>query len=740
MKSRLRPSHSSLSRRTVFKGAGAAAFASASGASFNRSVRAAGHEGHSANSGAKPNIIVVVLDDVGFADLGCYGSEIDTPAMDGLAARGLSYTNFHVTALCAPTRASLLTGRNAHAVDVGTIAEFGTDRPGYRGYIRPDVPTAADLLRKEGYGTYAVGKWHLSPVLDVNGWGPFDHWPTSRGFDKWYGFHGPLADHWHPELFENTVASYPDKSDGYHLSEDLTDRAIDYLRDHQTGRDQPFFLYLAYGACHWPLHVSEDYIARYRGRYDQGWDDIRIARHRRQVDEGTIPAATPLSPRNPGVPAWGDLTAREQAFAARTQEVYAAFLEHTDAQIGRLLASLPKDAEENTLILVMSDNGASREGSRIGMSDVRRNHYIERETPEDLFSALELLGSEHTFTAYPQGWAQASNTPLKWYKSKTYGGGVRAPLIMSWPGALGEGQRRGQWHHVTDILPTLLDVAGAPPDPSSDGISLAYTFASADTPTKKQIQHFETQGDRALWEKGWKAVAKHEQGTPLEDDPWELFHTDQDFAELTDLSAAEPERLADLKDKWFEEAALNQVLPQDDRTTENFANQVAPPKPSYVFYPGMTRVDRLSTPNIDAFSHRIEAEFMLQKAAESGVILAAGTALAGYELVLHEGVLTYVYAFSRSQHFVARADHALGPGQHSISAEFQLTGSLNGVVTLWVDGRKSAEVRVPRMWRLYATAAGVRCGENPTAPISRLYQGSGRFPGTLQPVRLILDV
>ena len=374
----------------------------------------------------QPNIVIAVLDDVGFGDLGCYGAEHRTPAIDALSEQGTRFSNFHVTALCAPTRACLLTGRNAHAVGVGNIAEWGRDLPGYQGWIRKDVATIGEYLREDGYTTLATGKWHLSAIHDQNGSGPYDHWPVGRGFDRWYGFHGNAMDHWHPEMFENTVAAYPKKDDSYHLSSDLVERSIDYIQDHLSATPQnPFLLYLAFGACHFPLHAPADDIRRQKGRYDVGWDAIREERFRRQNKLGVIPEGTELAPRNPNVPAWDSLTSSQKKIATYGQEVYAAFLEHTDKQIGRLVDFLKAENEfEDTILLVLSDNGAAGGGgSKQGVLDVRRISYYEEETERELESQFQKLGSDDSYGMYASGWAQASNTPLKWYKADTYGGG-----------------------------------------------------------------------------------------------------------------------------------------------------------------------------------------------------------------------------------------------------------------------------------------------------------------------------
>ncbi len=706
-------------------------------------------------SDSAPDIVMIILDDVGYGDLGCFGSEVATPAIDHVARDGLRYTNFHVTSACTPTRACLLTGRNAHRVGAGTIAEFSRDEPGYRGWMSRDAGTIAEVLRPHGYATLAVGKWHLSPLSATNAAGPFDQWPTGRGFDKWYGFQGPLADHWHPELWENTQAVVPSRGSEYHLSTDLTSRAIAYVRDHvSSAPDRPYFLQLAYGACHWPLHVPRNFIDRYRGRYDDGWEAVRRSRFERQRSAGLIPTHAGLVPMNPGIPKWDELSAAERAFAARAQETYAAFLEHTDVEIGRLLDTLSMIGRlDNTLILILSDNGASREGGRIGMSDVRRNHYITPETPEELFSALEELGGDNTFAAYPQGWAQVSNTPLKWYKSNTFGGGIRAPLIVRWPrGGLPGGEDRHQYHHAVDIAPTLMEIAGVDlPEHLDgvaqmplDGISMQYTFtASPTSPTRKQVQHYESYGDRAIWAHGWKALTRHRSGTPFDDDTWELYRLESDFSELQNLADRYPERVEALKTLWYREAAANKVLPLDDRTTEFFAANVLPQRHRYVFFAGMARIDRLSSPDISAHDHRITADLKLGTPPGNGVLVAFGTSVAGYELTLQDGVLVYDYVFSRSERTTVRARRSLDTELHIVGLTMTRTGSTpeeGATVQLTIDDEVVGEGRIPRLWRTYAASAGLRCGLNPTAPISRAYEGPFAFDGILHRLTFEMDL
>jgi len=692
-----------------------------------------------------PHVVVIVLDDVGFADLGCYGSEIATPAMDRLAAHGLRYNNFHVTSMCSPTRACLLTGRNAHAVGVGIITEWATGFPGYRGRITRRAATLAEILRDHAYATFAVGKWHLAPLAEATAAGPFDDWPLGRGFDRWYGFHGALTDQWHPELFEdNHVVDAPP---GRHLSELLVDRAIAYIRDLRSAApERPFFLYLAFGACHWPHQVPAPYVARYRGRYDVGWDAIRAERLARQLALGVVPPGTALAPRNPDVRAWADLSADERRACARLQEVYAGFLEHTDAQVGRLVGVLEAmGLLEDTLLVLLSDNGASPEGGPLGAVNARKHLTYEPDSVDDVLRALDRLGSEHAFNHYPTGWAQVSNTPLKWYKKDTHGGGVRAPLIVHWPARIRDrGAVRPQFHHVIDVVPTVLDVLGieAPavyrgvPQLPIHGVSMAYTFDDPAAPTRRHTQHFEMLGDRAIWHRGWKAVARHDKGTDFEQDRWELYHLEQDFSECHDLAAAEPARLRELVERWWAEAGAYAVLPLDDRDYERVAADVAARRRTrYVYYPGMARIDRLSAPDVSDRSYTIHAEIDVPAEGAAGVLLACGTRFAGYVLYVQDGRPVYEYAYSDRVRHCIRGDAPLPVGRPvTVRFEFRRTGPRAGRGTLFVDDRPVGSVDIPRTWPLHGTAGGLFCGRDGGVPVSHAYTPPFAFTGRIDRV------
>lgn len=696
-----------------------------------------------------PNIAVVVLDDVGFADLSCYGSEGLTPRIDALADNGVRFNNFHVTALCAPTRACLLTGSNAHAVGVGNIAEWGRDHPGYRGFIRPDAPTLAEMLRPQGYHTMALGKWHLSSLDDQNASGPYDHWPIGRGFDRWYGAHGNAIDHFHPEVFENTRQVRLDKRNGYHFTNDLVDHASFYVRDHLVATDdRPFFLYLAFGACHFPLHPPAEYLDAFRGKYDAGWDVLRAERFERQRALGILPEGTSLSPRGPSVPEWTSLSRDEQRLSARTQEAYAAFLNHTDDQIGRLVDMLRAEGQlDNTILMVLSDNGAAAGGPPQGMLDVRRVSYLGPEPLDYLVDSIDLIGTEHSQCIYAPGWSHASNAPLKWFKGDTYGGGTRSPLIVHWPnGKLEEGGLRGQYHHIIDLVPSVLEMAGveAPtthrhrPAMPIQGVSFAYALDHADAPTAKTMQAYETLGDRAMWSDGWKAVVRHQGEASFEDDVWELYHTAEDFAETRNLAESHPDKLMALVNLWDEEARRYNILPMANNTTELYREAVPPPRRRHVLYPGMTRLDRLSAPDIYAFDSVMTAHVSINSERTNGVLVASGDGSGGYEWYLENGVPVFHYIYTREARYEIRGRRPVRAGAQRLGLAIRKTGEASAIVTLTADDTVLGEGPIERMWPIYAPNSGVRCGANSDAPISAAYQGDFAFTETLE--RVIVEV
>ena len=699
---------------------------------------------------AVPNIVFIVLDDVGFSDLGCYGSEIDTPRMDGLAAGGLRYNNFHVTAMCSPTRACLLTGRNAHAVGMGVIAEWSTGLPGYRGRITRRAAMLQEILGAHGYNTFAVGKWHLTPLSEAAAAGPFGDWPLARGFDRWCGFHGALTDQWNPELFEDNHA-IDLAGDGYHLSETLVDRAVAFVRDQQSvAPERPFFLYVAFGACHFPHQVPATYLDKYRGRFDDGWDAIREARLSRQKQLGIIPVSTSLAPRNPGVAAWRTLSADERRVFTRLQEAYAAFLDYTDVQIGRLLAFLSTlGCLDDTLLLLLSDNGASPEGGATGALNVRKHLAYEPETLTEILADIDLIGTARAFNHYPTGWAQTSNTPLKWYKKDTHGGGIRVPLIVHWPGRLRDrGHVRTQYHHVVDVVPTVLEVLGiqAPTIHRGilqlpiHGVSFAYSLDAADAPTLKATQYYEVLGDRALWHRGWKAVARHDRGADFEHDRWELYHTDEDFAECHDLASEHPERLHELVDRWWAEAGANHVLPLDDREYERTAETMrARARSRYVFYPGMARIERLNAPEVTDRSWRLAADAEIPAAGAEGVVLSSGTRLAGYVLYLQGGYCVWEYVYSQKVRYLIRSEATVPIGRVELRYEFTRTGPRRGQGALFVSGNRVGTAAIAKTWPVHGTTGGLYCGRDGGTPVSGAYTPPFTFTGVIHRVVVELE-
>lgn len=536
-----------------------------------------------------PNVVYVLYDDLGFSDFGCFGSEIETPTVDRLAAEGLRYTNFHVTPLCSPTRACLLTGRNHHSAGMGMVPNFSIGYPGYRGQLNASTATIGEIAQAQGYTTLGVGKWHLTPMTHFTGAGPFHQWPLQRGFDRWYGTPDGLTNQWKPDLIEdNHWVDVPDKPD-YHFTADIIDNAISFVHDHRNGSaTKPFFLYVAFCAPHFPHHVPRSYIDKYVPVFEKGWDATRADRIARQKALGLIGADTPLPERNPGVKAWDDYGDEAKQSMVRLQAAFAGMVQHTDEQLGRLVATLEEMGElDNTMFVLFSDNGASQEGGPVGSMNSMR-FFTGYSTPEaelkEIHENLDQVGEAQWINNYATGWSMAGNTPLKRWKQDTHGGGVRSPLIIRYPGEIADpGGIRTQFHHAVDITPTALDVTGleAPAQVKGvdqkplEGRSMRYTFAAPDVPTTTRTQYFEMNGQRAIWQDGWKAVTHHEPMispmlvlsgdaaavTDFDSDRWELYHLDTDWNEIHDLADQEPERLAAMVEAWWAEAEAHDVLP-----------------------------------------------------------------------------------------------------------------------------------------------------------------------------------
>ena len=695
-----------------------------------------------------PDVVVILLDDTGFSHFGCYGSDLTTPTIDALAAGGLRYSNFHVTPLCSPTRAALLTGRNHHTVGMRAISNFDSGYPHMRGAITDHATTMAEVLRDDGYATFAVGKWHLCAMENASAAGPYDQWPCQRGFDRFYGFLEGETDQFSPDLVYDNHRIEPPASpeDGYHLSEDLVDHAIAFIHDSVSIRpDRPFFTYLAFGAMHAPHQAPPEYLAKYRGRFDEGWDVARARWFARQIELGLLPPDTELAPRNPGVEPWDSLPENQRRLAARLQEAFAAFLEHTDAQIGRLVDDLERLGRlDNTLLLVLSDNGASQEGGPFGILHEMKYFNMLVETPDEAVERLDDIGGPHSHANYPWGWAQAGNTPFKWYKQNTHEGGVHVPLIVHWPaGVTDAGAVRDQFHHVNDVAPTVYDLLGiTAPDvyrgrtqlPVS-GQSMRYTFDDPDAPTTKRAQYYEMFGHRAIVADGWKAVTRHTAGTPFDEDTWELYHYDVDRSECHDLAAEHPEKLAELVALWWEEAEDQGVLPLDDRSIELFFTRyrdrsVHPTDRRYTYYPPMAPLPAQVAPGMGGKGFDLAATID-RPAGAGGVLFATGTENSGLSVFVQGDRLVFDYNCFNDHH-VVESGVEVPVGTSVVGVRFRREGA-GATAVLYVDGVACGDLALPFAMHIISSV-GPSVGYDHGSPVSERYSGHFPFEGTLHKV------
>ena len=695
-----------------------------------------------------PNVVVVVLDDTGFSHFGCYGSTIDTPNVDALAAGGLKFTGFHTTSLCSPTRACLLTGRNHHAVGMRSVSNFDTGYPNMRGAIPKTAATLPEILRENGYATFAAGKWHLAPMAECTAAGPFANWPLQRGFDRYYGFLQGETDQFHPELtYDNHHIDPPyTPEEGYHVSEDITDQAGGFIRDLTSlVPERPFFLYLAFGATHAPHQAPQAYLDKYKGRFDAGWDVERARWFDKQKALGVIPADTELSPRNPGVKAWDDLSTNEQKFAARLQEAFAAMLDHTDHQIGRLIEQLKSLGKwENTLFVVLSDNGASQEGGAAGVLDEMKWFNGIPENIDHAVERLDDIGGPNSHSNIPWGWAQVGNTPRRWYKQNTHGGGVRDPLVIHWPGKIeGAGETRTKFCHAIDVTPTILDalglaapdVVGGVPQTPLHGTSFAPTFQSSGAKVERGPQYFEMGGHRGLYMDGWKAVTRHTSGVSFDDDTWELYNLAEDFSETNDLAAQEPERLKAMIDQWWREAEEHGVLPLDDRgALALFRSSMRPGLPSsrrrFVYRPPITRVVADACPPV-ARSWRTIIELEHPPENGDGALVSRGTINSGYVIYISDGKLHFDYnAFHEHTHLTA--SKSLSPGRHSVELIVERDEAGGADLALSVDGEQVAAGKLPRMLAMLSSI-GMDLGRS-LAPVCEGYAAPFIYAGKIDTV------
>ena len=702
-----------------------------------------------------PNVVIVLLDDTGFAQFGCYGSDIDTPHVDALAAGGLQFTNFHVTPLCSPTRAALLTGRSQHAVGLRGVSNWRTGFPHQLGHISTAATTMAEVLAGEGYATFCAGKWHLASTQDISAAGPFDQWPLGRGFDRFYGFLEGETDQFHPELVrDNTYIDPPaGPEDGYHLSEDLVDQLLRMINDSKGVRpDRPFFAYLPFGATHAPHQAPQAYLDKYRGRYDEGWDVVRQRWYELQLELGVIPPHARLAPRNPGVDPWGDLPDTQRRLACRLQEVFAAFLDHTDDQIGRLVEGLRAMGElDDTILVLLADNGASQEGGPYGVMHEMQYFNGIVESPDEVVLRIDDIGGPHSHTNYPWGWAQCGNSPFRWYKQNTHEGGVHVPMIVHWPAGLGAeqaGTKRTQFASVSDIAPTIYDLLGivAPdeyrgiPQIPITGHSFRAVIEDPEAPAANTLQYFENSGSRALvvqrdgvW---WKAVTKHEQGADFDTEPWELYDLTADPSECTDLAEAEPRCLAELVDLWWQEAERHGVLPLDDRTIELFGVHRSDHSPHrlerrYVYRPPMSPIASGASPGLGGRSFDLTAR-ITSAPADEGVLWATGNQNSGCSVFVQNNRLVLDYnAFD--DHTIVESGIEVPAGDSILGVHLERDSRSTGWAEVAIDGHACGRAAIPTYMRM-VSSVGSSIGYDHGSAVSTRYRAPFAFTGTLHEV------
>ena len=722
-----------------------------------------------------PNIVIILLDDVGFGLPDTLGGEVHTPTLTRLAKEGIRYNAFHTTSICSPTRAALLTGRNHQRVGNGTIAERAVDWDGYTGVIPKTSATVAEVLRDYGYDTAAIGKWHNTPADQTTAMGPFDRWPSGHGFDYFYGFLAGETSQWEPRLYENLNPVEPPHSETYHLSEDLADKAITWIDRHQAfAPDKPFLLYWAPGAGHGPHHIGKEWADKYKGRFDDGWDAMRERVFARQKQLGSIPANAELTPRAGSMAAWDSIPEAERPFQRRLMEVYAGFVENVDVQAGRVVDELDAlGIRDDTIVFyIFGDNGASAEGQNGSISELLAQNQIPNTIQQQLaaldeLGGLDALGGPHVDNMYHAGWAWAGDTPFKYTKLiASHFGGTRNPMVVSWPKHIQPDETpRSQFHHVNDIAPTLYELVGIQPpkvvdgfeqDPI-DGTSMVYTFANANAPGRKHTQYFDNNGSRGIYHDGWYACTfgpltpwlTANPGLATWDsrmDVWELYDLSKDFTQAHDLAAQEPERLAKIKELFLAEAKANQVFPIGAGlwTRIHPEDRIAAPYTSWRFDATTTRMPEFTAPGLGRQSNHVAIDAEVGSKA-NGVLYALGGGSGGLTLYLDEGRLVYEYNMMIIERYIARSKQALAPGKHRIEVDTTLTERRPlspAEVVIRVDGQEVARTTVARTVPAAFTASetfdvGVDLG----SPVSRDYfeRRPFAFDGRIEQVAVSLE-
>jgi len=721
-----------------------------------------------------PNVLVILIDDAGFGSSSAFGGPCQTPNAEALAAGGLKFNRFHTTALCSPTRQALLTGRNHHSVGMGGITEIATGAPGYNSILPNTCAPLARTLKLNGYATAQFGKCHEVPVWETSPAGPFDAWPTGGGgFEYFYGFIGGEAHQWYPSLYEGTTPIEVKKTpeEGYHFMEDMTDKAINWIGQQQAlMADKPFFVYFAPGATHAPHHVPAEWADKYKGKFNQGWDKLREETFARQLKLGVIPKDCKLTPRHKEIPAWDEMPAALKPVLIRQMEVYAGFLEYADHHVGRLLDSLKhlKLLDNTVVYYIVGDNGASAEGTLHGTYNemINFNGAAALETPEFLMERLGKLGGPESYNHYAVGWAHAMNTPYQWTKQvASHFGGTRNGTIVHWPkGIKGKGEIRSQFHHVIDVAPTILELAGLPQPLSVngvqqrpiEGVSMAYAFNDAAAADRHETQYFEMFGNRGIYHKGWTAVTRHktpwlligEKVPAFDDDNWELYDTSKDWSQANNLAQKMPERLHELQRLWLIEAVRYNVLPLDDDLGRRINSDTAG-RPvlikgnSQVLFGSMGRLSENSVLNLKNKSHAVTANIAVPDSGAEGVIIAQGGNIGGWSLYAKGGKLKYCYNLLGIKQFYAESATALTPGEHQVRMEFAYDGGglgKGGTASLYVDGKKVGEGKIAATAAMIFSADdGCDVGMDTGSPVSPDYGSRGNeFSGHVKGVQLAM--
>ena len=710
-----------------------------------------------------PNVVVWLLDDAGYANFEPYGGMIETPTISRLADNGLVYANFHSVPLCSPARAALLAGRNHHSVSMGSHVMSAAGFPGYHARIQKSAGSIATILRGQGYATYAFGKWDQTPPAEVSVAGPFDRWPSGQGFERFYGFMAAEAHHFHPSLWADHTPVLPPDDEDYFLTTDLADKAIEFVGGLRAiDRERPFLLYWSTGAVHAPHHAPREFIDKYNGVFDDGWDHYRETAHRRQLERGLLPAGTRLSERRPEVPAWADVPQEQRPLYARQMQAFAGQLEHADRQFGRIVDYLERIGElENTIIIITSDNGASAEGGMAGLHNEAASFNSQTVSFESNQPYLDKWGGPDTVNHFHTGWGMASNTPFPFYKHQVDAGGTTVPLIIHWPERIKQAGVRTQYHHIIDVVPTLLDMMGveAPEVIDGveqlpfDGISMAYTFDQPDADDERTSQYFEIWGNRGMYKDGWQASTIHNNIMPwqppipgdLNDDVWRLYHVAEDFSHSVDLAAERPDKLRELLDAWAVEAEKYGVYPVDPnrrgRVRANIVRAGRQEKVIEYFPEGATRIPETMSPNVKNKSFLIRANLDMP-AGESGegVIVTAGGVTGGYAVYVSDGYPVYVHNLYNEEHYYVRGNRRLPAGESELEFRFVKNADDNGGVgTFLLDGDEIGSAAIPETTsNLFSVEDGFDVGLDYGSSVTSEYDPPFTFTGRI--VNVVFDL